>query len=119
MARWPWQSKREVVMPSRSSGTKNAETPRAPAPPVRANTMAAADWSAAEIDVFSPLSTYWSPSSVALSTRLAASEPPRGSVNASASMISPAVSRCSHGVTIAGSPWSSRICAFSEPSRLM
>ncbi|MNV07902.1 hypothetical protein D3C71_983560 [compost metagenome] len=59
MARWPWQSKRLRVTPGKSIGTSSAVTPWAADSmlPVRPNTTAASAWSAAEMEVFSPLST--------------------------------------------------------------
>ena len=59
MARWPWQSKRLVVMPGVSIGTSSAVTPWAPdsGVPVRPKTTVMSAWSAAEIEVFSPLMT--------------------------------------------------------------
>jgi len=57
MARWPWQSKRLVVTPGRSIGTSSAVTPCAAdsTVPVRPKTTEMSAWSAAEIEVFSPL----------------------------------------------------------------
>ena len=59
MARWPWQSKRLVVMPGVSMGTSSAVTPCAAdsGVPVRPKTTVMSAWSAAEIEVFSPLMT--------------------------------------------------------------
>ena len=72
--------------------------------------------------VFSPL-TIQSPEPSAaasiFSRRLAASEPPRGSVSASAIRASPCVSRCSQGSASSGRACSARICPFSDDSRLM
>ena len=105
-ARWPWQSKRLRVRPGRSVGTSSAVTPCAPdsTAPVRPKTTTASAWSAAEIEVFSPLITYSSPMRSTRRRRLAASEPPRGSVSAMASSASPRVSRSSQGLTTSGRP---------------
>ena len=121
MARWPWQSKRLRVNPGRSAGTSSAVTPCAPDStlPVRPKTTIASAWSAAEIDVFSPLTTYSAPTRSTRRRRLAASDPPRGSVSAIASKASPRVSRCSQGVATPGCPCADSICPFSEASRLI
>ena len=102
--------------PGSVSGTRKALMPRAPSStgPVRANSTMASAWSAKLIEVFSPLSTQESPSRRALSTRLAASEPPRGSVRPSATMDSPLIMRGSQYSASAGWAWPAITLPVSE-----
>ena len=67
--------------PGVSVGTRNAETPRAPGPSVRANTRATSAHVPFVMKIFSPSMTHSSPSSTALVVRLPASEPWPGSVS--------------------------------------
>ncbi|MDT4837662.1 hypothetical protein FQZ97_714010 [compost metagenome] len=59
MARSPASSKRVVLIPGRSIGTRKALMPlaRCSGVPVRAKTTATSAWSAMEMEVFSPFST--------------------------------------------------------------
>ena len=56
--------------------------PRAPSPPVRANTSASAAQVPSVMKIFDPVSSQSSPSRSALVTRPAGSEPDPGSVSA-------------------------------------
>ncbi len=59
MMRLPTSRKRLALTPFHAVSTRNAVTPRAPESfaPVRAKTISPSDWSAAVIEVFSPLRT--------------------------------------------------------------
>lgn len=70
--------------------------PRAPGPPVRANTMQAPAEPANVIDDFSPLITHESPSRMARQVRLAASEPTPGAVRPKAMTTSPLATAGNH-----------------------
>ena len=85
----PRSSKALREMPGSARSTQKADTPRAPAPPVRASTTARFAAMPSVIEVFSPWSSQPSPSGVALSSRLAASVPWPGSVIMMQGTVSP------------------------------
>ena len=95
--------------PRPSSGTRNAVTPRAPPPLVRAKTTAAWATMPRLIPDFSPVITYASASRSARQARFAASEPTPGSVRASATIVSPRAVAGSHRVLIASVAFRPRI----------
>ena len=120
-ARVPTSSNAVRVRPGKSIGTRKALMPRAPSAslPVRANTTATSDWSASEIEVFSPLRMKSSPLRTALSFRRAASDPALGSVSAIATSLSPARIGLSQRVFRYSCACVEMIWPHSEVSRLM
>ena len=82
--------------PFASVGTRNAVTPRGPAPPVRAKTSATLAQVPLVMNTFSPVISQSSPSRVARAVRLPASEPMPGSVSPKQASVSPEAMLGSH-----------------------
>ena len=77
-------------MPGVSPSISSSEMPPAPSPPVRTAVVKKSARIPDVMNVFSPVTTKWSPSRVATVRNAETSEPPEGSVMASAAIRSPA-----------------------------